>query len=70
MGAADALEERVLMGLRVADGVEVADIARLGRMGALPPLVQGGWLAAEGGRVRATRAGRLVLDSVTGALLA
>ncbi len=70
MGCNDALEERVLMGLRVTEGVKVADIERLGRMDALPPLVEGGWLAIDGRRVRATRAGRLVLDSVTGALLA
>ncbi len=70
MAAADALEERILMGLRISDGVELADIARLGRTGALAPLVQDGWLTADAGRVRTTRAGRLLLDSVTGALLA
>ncbi|WP_174299248.1 radical SAM family heme chaperone HemW [Caulobacter sp. S45] len=70
MASADVLEERVLMGLRIAEGVEMADIAELGRTDALAPLVAAGWLAAEAGRIRATRAGRLLLDSVTGALLA
>ncbi len=67
---ADALEERVLMGLRITEGVALDDIEQLGRAGALSPLVEGGWLAHALGRVHATRAGRLVLDSVTGALLA
>ena len=70
MAQADALEERILMGLRITDGVALADIARLGRSPALAPLLQDGWLTAEAGRVRTTRAGRLLLDSVTGALLA
>ena len=66
----EALEERVLMGLRIAEGVLLADIERLGRVSALAPLLEGGWLAADRDRVHATPAGRLVLDSVTGALLA
>ncbi len=70
MDASDALEERVLMGLRISDGVELDDIERLGRTAALAPLIADGWLTAEAGRVRATQAGRLLLDSVTGALLA
>ncbi len=70
MLASDALEERILMGLRITDGVARTDIERLGRTAALTPLIEDGWLSAAAGRVRATRAGRLVLDSVTGALLA
>ncbi len=70
LGRSDALEERVLMGLRISEGVTLADIDDLGRAAALTPLVEGGWLAVEAGRVRATAAGRLVLDSVSGALLA
>ena len=66
----DALEERLLMGLRITEGVPATDLERLGRNAALAGLVDGGWLAVENGRVRATPAGRLVLDSVTGALLA
>ena len=58
------------MGLRTTEGVALADIERLGRTEALAPLVEGGWLTRNSDRVRATRSGRLVLDSVTGALLA
>ncbi len=65
-----ALEEQVLMGLRISDGVSLDAIERLGRAQALAPLVDGGWLAVRQARVHATPAGRLVLDSVTGALLA
>ena len=68
--AADVLEERVLMGLRIDEGVALGDLEQLGRAGSVAPLVEGGWLAVDGPRVIATAAGRLVLDSVTGALLA
>ena len=64
------LEERVLMGLRIDEGVALGDIERLGRADAVAPLVEGGWLALAGPRVRATGAGRRLLDSVAGALLA
>ena len=70
LAPAEVLEERVLLGLRVDEGVPLAVLEALGRSQALPDLLQGGWLTLEGDRVRATRAGRLVLDSVTGALLA
>jgi putative oxygen-independent coproporphyrinogen III oxidase len=68
--ATEALEERVLLGLRVDEGVPSDVLDSLGRGSALAELVQGGWLALADGRVRATTGGRLVLDSVTGALLA
>ena len=70
LGRADALEERVLMGLRISEGVSLKDVEDLGRAPALASLVDDGWLALDAGRVRATPAGRLVLDSVAGALLA
>ncbi len=70
LSAQEALEERILMGLRVDEGVALADIAALGRVGALDPLVEGGWLSVADGRVRATPAGRLLLDRVSGELLA
>ncbi len=66
----DVIEERVLMGLRGTEGVALSDIERLDRLDALAPLLDGGWLAIEGDRLRATRTGRLLLDSVTGTLLA
>ena len=67
--AVEGLEERILMGLRISDGVALADVERIGRLEALTPLIDGGWLVTEAGRVRATAAGRRLLDSVTGALL-
>jgi putative oxygen-independent coproporphyrinogen III oxidase len=66
----ETLEERILMGLRVDEGVALSDIAALDRLAALEPLVEGGWLMVEGDRVRATPAGRLLLDRVSGELLA
>ncbi len=66
----ETLEERILMGLRVDEGVALADIAALDRLAALEPLVADGWLSVGDGRVRATQAGRLLLDRVTGELLA
>jgi putative oxygen-independent coproporphyrinogen III oxidase len=70
LGPIEALEERVLLGLRASDGVPLQVLDALQRRLALAPLVDGGWLAVDDARVRATPSGRLVLDSVTGALLA
>ena len=70
LDASEVMEERVLMGLRVDEGVAAEDIQRLDRSNALAALLEGGWLTREGGRVRATHSGRRLLDSVIGALLA
>ncbi len=70
--ARDAAEEKVLLGLRTLEGVALADLAVLGRAGAAEPmagLVGDGFLAVEADRVRATAAGRPVLDGVLRALL-
>lgn len=70
--ARDAAEEKVLLGLRTVEGVALADLAVLGRgmeTGPLAGLVGDGFLAAEAGRIRATAAGRPVLDGVLRALL-
>ncbi|MGZ9113164.1 MAG: radical SAM family heme chaperone HemW [Brevundimonas sp.] len=67
-----AAEERVLLGLRTVEGVLLSDLAALGRAAATEPvsgLITDGFLAVEAGRVRATRAGRPVLDGVLKALL-
>ncbi|WP_269715035.1 radical SAM family heme chaperone HemW [Caulobacter sp. NIBR2454] len=68
----EAAEERLLMGLRIDAGVSFAEIAALG----LAPgdeqirhLVAEGLLVADSERLRATRQGRLVLDSLTAALI-
>ena len=67
----DAAEERLILGLRIDDGVGFDEMAPLG----LTPdqvkvrdLVEAGLLADDPARLRATRAGRLVLDRLTGAL--
>ncbi|MFN3321695.1 MAG: coproporphyrinogen III oxidase, partial [Allorhizobium sp.] len=67
----DAAEERLILGLRIDDGVGFDEMAPLG----LTPdqvtvrdLVEAGLLVDDPARLRATRAGRLVLDRLTGAL--
>jgi oxygen-independent coproporphyrinogen-3 oxidase len=65
----EAAEERLLSGLRIVEGVPLADVAAL----ELPPekiaaFVKLGLLADDPQRLRATRAGRLVLDRLTGEL--
>jgi oxygen-independent coproporphyrinogen-3 oxidase len=70
--ARDAAEEKVLLGLRTVEGGALADLAVLGRAVEAEPLaglIAGGFLAVEAGRVRATTAGRPVLDGVLRALL-
>ena len=70
--ARDAAEEKVLLGLRTVEGVALADLAALGRTVGTAPLaglIADGFLAEDGSRVRATAAGRPVLDGVLRALL-
>ena len=67
----DAANEYVMMGLRVAEGLSVSTLSRL-RGAALdvdPALLEGGWLERTGDRLRATEAGRPVLDAISRALL-
>ncbi len=69
LSAREAAEERLLSGLRVTEGVPLAELAAL----AIPPekvadLVELGLLAEDPQRLRATPAGRLVLDRLTGEL--
>ena len=70
LSALEAAEERVLSGLRIQEGVPYADLVGL----ALSPsriadLVELGLLADDPQRLRATTAGRLVLDRLTSELL-
>jgi putative oxygen-independent coproporphyrinogen III oxidase len=68
-----AAEERVLLGLRTAEGVAVADLSVLDRTPEAEPLAgltADGFLEIRDGRVIATAAGRPVLDGVLRALLA
>jgi oxygen-independent coproporphyrinogen-3 oxidase len=67
----EAAEERLLLGLRIDDGVAFAEIAVLGLSPDTPKvktLVESGLLADDPLRLRATRSGRLVLDRLTGTL--
>ncbi|OYX70335.1 MAG: coproporphyrinogen III oxidase, partial [Caulobacter sp. 32-67-35] len=66
-----AAEERLLLGLRIDDGVPFHEVAVLGLSADAAKVrhhVELGLLADDPRRLRATRAGRLVLDRLTGAL--
>lgn len=67
----EAAEERLVLGLRIDDGVSFTEMAPLGLSpdsAKVRDLVEAGLLADDRNRLRATRAGRLVLDRLTGAL--
>lgn len=67
----EAAEERLVLGLRINDGVSFDEMAPLGLnpdAAKVRDLVEAGLLADDRNRLRATRAGRLVLDRLTGAL--
>ena len=67
----EAAEERLLLGLRIDAGVTFAEVAVLGlsaRAEKVRHHVELGLLADDPDRLRATRAGRLLLDRLTGAL--
>lgn len=68
----DAAEERILLGLRIGEGVPLSAVEALGLSRDARPvsdLTEGGFLALNGGRLAATPAGRLVLDRVIAELL-
>lgn len=70
LSARDAAEERVLSGLRIDDGVPLGELAALALDSArIAGLVELGLLADDPARLRATPAGRLVLDALTAELL-
>lgn len=67
LSARDAAEERVLFGLRIREGVAMHALADLGLAADAPKvidLVEAGLLDIDDNRLRATPAGRLVLDRV------
>jgi len=78
LSAAERLEEMLLMGLRLNEGVALDAIVReTGRAlgdwidgASLARLVEGGFLTHDNDRLRTTPAGRLRLDAVLAALLA
>jgi putative oxygen-independent coproporphyrinogen III oxidase len=62
----ETAEERLLSGLRITEGVPLADVATLEIAGEkIAGLVELGLLADDPDRLRATPAGRLVLDRLT-----
>jgi putative oxygen-independent coproporphyrinogen III oxidase len=64
----EAAEERLLMGLRITEGVAYAEVAALGLAPDAPSvmsLIQAGLLADDPARLRATKGGRRVLDGLT-----
>lgn len=66
--ATEAAEERLLAGLRIAEGVPYPEVAALGLSPGHPEvrsLTAQGLLAADPHRLRATPSGRLLLDHVT-----
>jgi oxygen-independent coproporphyrinogen-3 oxidase len=69
VAAEDARAEAVMMGLRLAEGLPVSVIA-VERLSVLNDLRDAGLLRVEADRVHATPEGRLVLNRLTGALLA
>ncbi len=67
----EAAEERLVLGLRIDDGVGFDEMAPLGLTPDLPKvrdLVEAGLLVDDTKRLHATRTGRLVLDRLTGTL--
>ena len=77
MDPATRLEEALFTGLRLSDGVVVADIARRygvdpwSRFGAeLQPFVDGGWLRYDGVAFRLTRPGMLVAHDIMAVFVA
>jgi len=63
-----AAEERLLMGLRIADGVPLADLSALAAFDP-QPFAEEGLIRLDGDRVSATTRGRRVLDRLTLELL-
>lgn len=64
----EVAQERLLAGLRIEEGVPFADLGALGLSPTHPEvtaLVQAGLIADDAQRLRATKAGRLILDHLT-----
>jgi len=72
LSARDAAEERVLLGLRIGEGVPMSALRALDLDTSVPPvadLLEAGFLRIDGDRIAATPVGRLVLDRVIAELL-
>ncbi len=67
----EAAEERLLMGLRTSEGVDLAELTAIGVAAESPAVAdmsQAGMVRVEAGRITATSAGRLLLDRITAEL--
>jgi len=73
LGAADEIAERILMGMRLADGLDLAHLraATGGTVDAdgLERMIAQGFVAREGDRIRLTQEGRLLADGVSAELV-
>jgi putative oxygen-independent coproporphyrinogen III oxidase len=69
LGALDAAEERVMLGLRTVEGVPLSEVTALDLDARIAELKGGGFVTDDGGRLIATPQGRKVLDGVIRALL-
>ena len=76
-GPGDAVAERLMMGLRLSDGIDIPALesaygerSKLIDMAAYDQLVAAGLLTADPDRLCVTEDGRLLLNRVIGALLA
>ena len=76
-GPGDAVAERLMMGLRLSDGVDLpaledafGDRSKLIDMTAYDQLLEAGLLTADPDRLCVTESGRLLLNQVISALLA
>ena len=69
MDAAEAAQERVLLGLRTVEGAPVEAFEALGVADKVAGLAEDGFLIVTGDRVVASRTGRPVLDAVLKTLL-
>lgn len=69
VGKTQVFEERVMMGLRLAEGLPKSVAERLDP-GRVTDLCRAGFVTKQRGRLQATRSGTLVLNAVIGQLLA
>jgi len=65
----EAAEERLMMGLRLAEGVALEAVREAVDESRVRDLVEAGFLADDADRLRATAAGRQRLNAVIGTLL-
>ena len=66
--AAERYEERLLLEVRLADGLDLGMLTAVGRA-RVPELTRRGWVESRDGRLRLTLTGRLMADAVVRELL-